>query len=115
MYRNLYRSRIQVWTQSKTENAQRINIKFRKLYDTKARNNKSNQSTPRSDDNYGKTRLRQNLYGFKKENTQTYDRHKIKTASNTQISLKQNLKLQENERALEIKVLHNSKIKQEHT
>ena len=40
---------------------------------------------------------------------------KIKTASNTQISLKQNLKLQENERALEIKLLHNSKIKQEHT
>ena len=47
-----------------------------KLYDTKARNNKINKSTIRSDDNYGKTRLRQNLYGFKKENTQTYDRHK---------------------------------------
>ena len=37
---------------------------------------KSNKSTTRSDDNYGKTRLRQNLHGFKKENTQTYDRHK---------------------------------------
>ena len=42
----------------------------------KARNNKINKSTTRSDDNYGKTRLRQNLYGFKKENTQTYDRKK---------------------------------------
>ena len=51
-------------------------IKLRKLYDTKARNNKINKSTTRSDDNYGKTRLRQNLYGFKKENTQTYDRQK---------------------------------------
>ena len=30
-------------------------------YDTKARNNKINKSTTRSDDNYGKTRLRQNL------------------------------------------------------
>ena len=40
-----------------------------KLYDTKVRNNKSNKSTTRSDDNYGKTRLRQNLYGLKKENT----------------------------------------------
>ena len=76
MYRNLYRSRIQAWTQTKTENAQRIKISYsEKLYDTKARNNKSNKSTTRSDDNYGKTRLRQNLYGFKKENTQTYDRH----------------------------------------
>jgi len=37
---------------------------------------KSNKSTIRSDDNYGKTRLRQNFYGFKKENTQTYDRQK---------------------------------------
>ena len=37
---------------------------------------KSNKSTTRSDDKYGKTRLRQNLYGFKKENTQTYDRQK---------------------------------------
>ena len=37
---------------------------------------KINKSTTRSDDNYGKTRLRQNLYGFKKENTQTYDRQK---------------------------------------
>ena len=41
-------------------------IKLRKLYDTKARNNKINKSTTGSDDNYGKTRLRQNLYGFKK-------------------------------------------------
>jgi len=47
-----------------------------KLYDTKARNNKINKSTRRSDDNYGKTRLRQNLYGFKKKNTQTHDRQK---------------------------------------
>ena len=46
---------------SKTENAQKINIKLRKIYDTKARNNKSNKRTTRSDDNYGKTRLRQNL------------------------------------------------------
>jgi len=30
-------------------------IKLRKLYDTKARNNKINKSTTRSDDNYGKT------------------------------------------------------------
>ena len=53
------------------------NIKLRKkLYDTKARNKKFNKSTTRSDDNYGKTWLGQNLYGFKKENTQTYDRHK---------------------------------------
>ena len=52
------------------------NIKLRKLYDTKARKNKINKSTTRSDDNYGKTRLRQNLYGFRKENTQTYDRQK---------------------------------------
>ena len=37
---------------------------------------KINKSTTRSDDNYGKTRLRQNSYGFKKENTQTYDRQK---------------------------------------
>ena len=36
-------------------------IKLRKLYDTKARNNKFNKSTTRSDDKYGKTRLRQNL------------------------------------------------------
>ena len=50
--------------------------KCRKLYYTKARNKKFNKSTTRSDDNYGKTRLRQNLYGFKKENTQTYDRQK---------------------------------------
>ena len=50
------------------------NIKLGKLYDTKARNKKFNKSTTRSDDNYGKTRLRQNLYGFKKENTQRYDR-----------------------------------------
>ena len=48
----------------------------KKLYDTKARNKKFNKSTTRSDDNYGKTRLRQNLYGFKKENTQTHDRQK---------------------------------------
>jgi len=42
----------------------------------KQKNNKSNKSNTRSDNNYGKTRLRQNLYGFKKENTQTYDRQK---------------------------------------
>ena len=29
--------------------------KFRKLYDTKARNNQSNKSTTRSNDNYGIT------------------------------------------------------------
>ena len=56
---------------------------------------KSNKNTTRSDDNYGKTRLRQNLYGFKKEILKHMIGTKIKTASNTQISLKQNLKLQE--------------------
>ena len=56
------------------------NIKLRKLYDTKARNNKFNKS----DDNYGKTRLRQNLYGFKKENTQTYDRQHKEKSKKTQ-------------------------------
>ena len=63
-------------------------IKLRKLYDTKARNNKFKKSTTRSDDNYGKTRLRQNLYGFKKENTQTYDRKYKENNNKTHISLK---------------------------
>ena len=54
-----------------------------------------NKSTTRSDDNYGKTRLRQNLYGFKKENTQTYDRQHKENSNKTQISLKQKRKLQE--------------------
>ena len=61
------------------------NIKLRKLYDTKARNKKKiNKSTTRSDDNYGKTRLRQNLYGFKKENTQ----HRIGNIKKTARKLK---------------------------
>ena len=42
-----------------------------------------------------KTRLRQNLYGFKKENTQTYDRKHKENSNKTQISLKQKRKLQE--------------------
>ena len=46
----------------------------------KARNNKSKKSTTRNDDKYGKTRLRQNLYGFKKENTQTLDMQKNKNS-----------------------------------
>ena len=76
MYRNLYRSWIQAWTQTKTENAQRININSENYKTLKQETIKSNKSTTRSDDKYGKTRLRQNLYGFKKENTQTYDRQK---------------------------------------
>ena len=64
------------------------NIKLRKLYDTKARNKKFKKSTTRSDENYGKTRLRQNLDGFKKENTQTYDRQHKENSNKTQISLK---------------------------
>ena len=35
-----------------------------------------------------KTRLRQNLYGYKKENTQTYDRQYKENSNKTQISLK---------------------------
>ena len=34
IYRNLYRSKIQVWTQSKTENAQRIKYQTQKNYMT---------------------------------------------------------------------------------
>jgi len=42
------------------------NIKLRKLYDTKTRNNKFNKSTTRRDDNYGKTRLRQKTLWIQK-------------------------------------------------
>ena len=35
-----------------------------------------------------KKRLRQNLYGFKKENTQTYDRHHKENSNKTQIKPK---------------------------
>ena len=34
MYRNLYRSRIQAWTQSKTENSQRIKVSNSENYMT---------------------------------------------------------------------------------
>ena len=40
---------------------------------------------------------------------------RIKTASKVNKPRKKNHKLQETKRALEIKVLHNTKIKQEHT
>ena len=73
---NLYRSRIQAWTQTKTENAQRINIKLRKIYDTKARNKNSRKVLQEVMTIMEKQDLRQNLYGFKKENTQTHDRQK---------------------------------------
>ena len=42
------------------------NLKLRKLYDTKARNKKFKKRTTRSDDNYGKTRLRQKLVWIQK-------------------------------------------------
>ena len=85
-------------------------IKLRKLYDTKARNNKFNKSTTRSDDKYGKIRLRQNLYGFKKENTQTYDRQHKENSNKTQISLKQKRKLQEIKELLKSKCYTTQKL-----
>ena len=90
------------------------NIKLKKLYDTKARNNKFNKSTTRSDDNYGKTRLRQNLYGFKKENTQTYDRQHKENSKKTQISLKQKRKLQEVKELLKLKCNTTQKLTRTH-
>ena len=49
---------------------------------------KFKKSTTRSDDNYGKTRLSQNLYRFKKENTQTHDRQHKENNKQTKKSLK---------------------------
>ena len=71
---NLYRSRIQVWTQFEKENAQRININSENYMILKQETIKNNKSTTRSNDNDGITWLRQNLTWFKKENTQIYDR-----------------------------------------
>ena len=77
MYRNLYRSRIQAWTQTKTENAQRIKYQTQKKYMTpKQETTNLIKVLQEVMTIMKKTRLRQNLYGFKKENTQTYDRHK---------------------------------------
>jgi len=92
------------------------NIKLRKIiWHQSKKQKKFKKSTTRSDDKYGKTRLRQNLYGFKKENIQTYDRQHKENSKKTQISLKNRTV---NCKKLNIswnKVQHNSKIKQEHT
>jgi len=76
MYRNLYRSKIQVWTQYLNRKCTKDQLSNSEtvLHQSK-KQKKFNTSTTRSDDIHGKTWLWQNLYGFKKENTQTYDRH----------------------------------------
>ena len=71
------------------------NMKLRKLYDTKARKTNSIKVPQEVMTIMEKQDLRQNLYGFKKENTQTYDRQNKENSKKTQISLKQNRKLQE--------------------